>query len=155
MKLANALILSSAIAVSQANANINPYHKIEAYSPEITRHTSVFETSIDEIINELDYLKRNCEITWRKNKEDKKWRHSIESFSCNEEWNWDIVTEMINDWKAKYKWKVYSCLNLKTTITLNWKEQTVILKWQWAILEDKKWSLLMYESCSEIKDLNK
>lgn len=161
MRLANAIVLSSMLAVWQSSANINQTQnywlditKIN-YNPVVKREIQTVNTSIDELIWELDYLKRNCSLIAQESKDTKNWRVANEKFDCNEEWSWEISTEMINDRVVKIKWKIYACLNLSTTLTYNWEEKTLILKSNWAVLENKKSSFLMSENCGELRVLNK
>ena len=161
MRLANAIVLSSMLAVWQSSANINPTPNYWldtttiSYNPVVKREIQTVNTSIDELIWELNYLKRNCALVDQQSKNTKNWRIANEKFDCNDEWNWEIATEMINDWVVKIKWKIYACLNLSTTLTYNWEVKTLILKSNWAVLEDKKGSLLMSENCGELRVLNK
>ncbi|NVP17447.1 hypothetical protein HUU51_01895 [Candidatus Gracilibacteria bacterium] len=161
MRLANAIVLSSMLAVGQSSANINPTQnyglditKIN-YNPVVKREIQTVNTSIDELIGELDYLKRNCSLIAQESKDTKNGRVANEKFDCNEEGSGEISTEMINDGVVKIKGKIYACLNLSTTLTYNGEEKTLILKSNGAVLENKKSSFLMSENCGELRVLNK
>lgn len=160
MKLGNALFLSSALLLWQANAAIDQEKTAVANNSETTRvQVTLVKSNIDTILNELEKIKKECILTW-KTESKKTWgKEYNEIFKCDK-YNWVIKTEITNSrWKVNIRWANYTCSDLKTSLKINqlitlWNKISII-DWNWAVLENSKWSLLMSESCSDIISYNK
>lgn len=143
MNKIKAIAMSTIIAASQIWAWLSN-------ATESRKHET--KNSIDLVLNKLEIIKTNCELSDVKVTPKKRWEKIIESFSCKWWEKWEINTNTVNFWKkVEYKWVNYNCSDFSTKIS-KWNET---ISWKGSILIWDESRLLLAESCKEINDFNK
>ncbi|MDD3144567.1 MAG: hypothetical protein PHV23_00485 [Candidatus Gracilibacteria bacterium] len=160
MKLGNALFLSSALLLGQANAAIDQEKTAVANNSETTRvQVTLVKSNIDTILNELEKIKKECILTGKTESKKTGGKEYNEIFKCDK-YNGVIKTEITNSrGKVNIRGANYTCSDLKTSLKINQLitlgNKISIIDGNGAVLENSKGSLLMSESCSDIISYNK